>query len=145
MLPSRRFWSSHLPATRSPSTGRCGATIVDVTDGTDGTIAHAQLDFGTGRVQLSDPAPSFALVAPNGGREVNHSYATYTPDVDGVFARALASGATPFEERATFDTGDRFGAVLDPFGHRWAILTRVEDVDPADAKRWVAEWVAHNA
>ncbi|GAA4392722.1 VOC family protein [Tsukamurella soli] len=121
-----------------------GAAVIDVTDGPDGTVAHAELDFGTGRLQLSDPAPSFSLVKPDGSKDVNHSYAIYVPDVDATFARAVEHGATPFEEPATFVTGDRFGAVLDPFGHRWAILTRVEDVDPAEAKRRVDEWVAQN-
>jgi hypothetical protein len=26
--------------------------------------------------------------------------------------------------------GDRFGSVADPFGHRWAIATHIEDVSP---------------
>ncbi len=121
-----------------------GATVVDVTHGADGTVAHAELDFGTGRLQLSDPAEAFGLVAPGGSSVVNHSYVLYVPDVDAVFAAAVARGATKFEEPSTFVTGDRFGAVLDPFGHRWAILTRVEDVNPAEAKRRVDEWVAQN-
>nr|WP_041407020.1 VOC family protein [Segniliparus rotundus] len=122
-----------------------GATVVDITGNPDGTVAHAELDFGAGRLQLSDPAPSHDLAAPDGGREVNHSYAIYVPDADAVFARAVASGAAPFAEPSTFVTGDRFAALLDPFGHRWAVMTRVEDVDPAEAKRRIDEWVAHNA
>ena len=39
-------------------------------------------------------------------------------------------------------TGDRFGAILDPFGHRWAIMTRVEDVSPEEAQHRVEEWLA---
>ena len=55
---------------------------------------------------------------------------------------AVAAGASPFEEPSTFVTGDRFGSLLDPFGHRWAILTRVEDVSPEEAERRVNEWMA---
>ena len=54
----------------------------------------------------------------------------------------MDAGATPFEEPSTFVTGDRFGSLLDPFGHRWAILTKVEDVDPAEAERRVNAWLA---
>ncbi|MDF0532211.1 VOC family protein [Tsukamurella sp. 8F] len=122
-----------------------GASVIDITDGPAGTVAHAELDFGTGRLQLSDPAPSFSLVPPDGTTAVNHSYAIYVPDVDAVFAKAVEHGAKGFEEPSTFVTGDRFGAVLDPFGHRWAILTRVEDVDPVEAKRRVDEWVEQNS
>lgn len=119
-----------------------GATVVSRNDGPDGTVAHAELDFGTGRLQLSDPAPSMGLIAPDGTNQVNHSYVLYCADVDATWRAAVAAGATPFEEPATFVTGDRFGAVLDPFGHRWAIMTRVEDVSPEEAQHRVEEWLA---
>ena len=32
-----------------------GAELVDRMDGPNGTVAHAELDFGDGRLQLSDP------------------------------------------------------------------------------------------
>jgi hypothetical protein len=41
-------------------------------------------------------------------------------------------------------TGDRYGTVIDPFGHRWAILTKVEDVSREEADRRVKEWLASN-
>lgn len=119
-----------------------GARQVSRNDGPDGTVAHAELDFGTGRLQLADPAPAMGLIAPDGTNQVNHSYVLYCHDVDTVWHAAVAAGATPFEEPSTFVTGDRFGALLDPFGHRWAILTRVEDVSPEEAERRVNEWLA---
>ncbi|WP_427015753.1 VOC family protein [Pseudarthrobacter sp. P1] len=119
-----------------------GATLVGKTDGPDGRIAHAELDFGNGRLQLSDPVPSMGLLPPDGTNAVNHSYVFYCTDVDAVWRAAVDAGATAFEEPSTFVTGDRFGALLDPFGHRWAIMTRVEDVDPAEAQRRIDEWLA---
>ncbi|WP_026556251.1 VOC family protein [Arthrobacter sp. 35W] len=119
-----------------------GATLVGRTDGPEGTVAHAELDFGNGRLQLSDPVPSMGLLPPDGTNAVNHSYVLYCTDVDAIWRAAVDAGATAFEEPSTFVTGDRFGAVLDPFGHRWAIMTRVEDVDPAEAQRRIDEWMA---
>jgi len=119
-----------------------GATVVTRNDLPDGRVAHAELDFGTGRLQLSDPMPDMKLVAPDGSEVVNHSYVLYCDDVDRVWAAAVAAGATAFEEPSTFVTGDRFAAVLDPFGHRWAILTKVEDVPADEAQRRVDEWLA---
>ncbi|HWL43785.1 MAG TPA: VOC family protein [Ilumatobacter sp.] len=119
-----------------------GATEVSRNELPDGTVPHAELQFPYGRVQLGDPAPSMGLVAPDGTNAVNHSYVLYCDDVDAVWQAAVDAGATPSEEPSTFVTGDRFGAVLDPFGHRWAILTRVEDVDPAEAARRVDAWLA---
>ena len=122
-----------------------GARMVSRNDLPDGTVAHAELEFAHGRIQISDPTPSMGLIAPDGSNQVNHSYVLYCDDVDAVWRAAVDAGATPFEEPSTFVTGDRFGAVLDPFGHRWAILTRVEDVDPEEASRRVDAWRADQA
>jgi PhnB protein len=121
-----------------------GATVVSVMDGPDGTVAHAELDLGHGRLQLSDPNPRFGLVAPDGGPAVTHSTCLYCPDVDAVVARAVERGATLREAVSTFVTGDRFGSVVDPFGQRWAVMTRGEDVSKEEADRRLAAWGAEN-
>ena len=121
-----------------------GATVVDVMDGPDGTVAHAELDFGHGRLQLSDPNPKFDLVAAPAGTAVSHSTCLYCPDVDAVVARAVERGAVLREEVSTFVTGDRFGSIVDPFGQRWAVMTRVEDVSKEEADRRLAEWASQN-
>ena len=121
-----------------------GATVVDVMDGPDGTVAHAELDFGHGRLQLSDPNPAFDLVAAPGGTAVSHSTCLYCPDVDAVVARAKDRGAVVREEVSTFVTGDRFGSIVDPFGQRWAVMTRVEDVSPEESERRLAAWASEN-
>ncbi|MCQ4121112.1 VOC family protein [Rhodococcus tibetensis] len=119
-----------------------GATVVQRMDGNDGSVMHAELDFGNGRIQLSDPMPTMGLQAPDGTNTVNHSYVLYCEDVDATFRRAVERGANVFEEPSTFVTGDRFGSLLDPFGHRWAIMTRVENVSDEEAQRRVEEWAA---
>jgi uncharacterized glyoxalase superfamily protein PhnB len=121
-----------------------GATLVSRMDGPDGTIPHAELDFGTGRLQLGDPADAYGLVAPTGHVEdkVSGSTCIYVADVDAVFAAAVERGATVREKPATFVTGDRFASIYDPFGHRWAVMTRVEDVSAEEAERRLAEWAA---
>lgn len=120
-----------------------GARLVGRTDAPDGSVAHAELDFGNGRLQLGDANPAFGLAVPTGETDaVTHSLCLYCEDVDAVVARALAAGATVREEVSTFVTGDRFGSVLDPFGQRWAIMTRVEDVSEEEAQRRVDEWMA---
>ncbi len=117
-----------------------GANVIERMDGPDGTVMHAELDFGSGRMQLSDPNPEMALRAPAGTTEVDHSYVLYCADVDAVFGRAVTLGARVFEEPSTFVTGDRFASLLDPFGHRWAVMTRVEDVPADEAKRRLDAW-----
>jgi len=95
-------------------------------------------------VQLSDPNEQYGLVAPTGQVEdkVSGSTCIYVPDVDAVFEKAVERGATVREKPATFVTGDRFASIYDPFGHRWAVMTRVEDVSPEEAERRLSEWGA---
>ena len=118
-----------------------GATVAGRMDGPDGTVMHAELDLGDGRLQLSDPNEQYGLAAPvRDGDTVSGSTCIYVPDVDAVFEKAVAHGATVREKPATFVTGDRFASIYDPFGHRWAVMTRVEDVGPEEAERRLAEW-----
>jgi hypothetical protein len=37
--------------------------------------------------------------------------------------------------------GDRFGKVIDPFGHSWSIAQHVEDVPPAEMGPRMQEWM----
>ena len=123
-----------------------GATLVSRMDGPEGTVMHAELDFGLGRLQLGDPSEAYGLVAPRRAEDTSSSWTCiYVADVDAVFAAAVERGATVREKPATFVTGDRFASIYDPFGHRWAIMTKVEDVSPAEAERRLAEWAASGA
>lgn len=119
-----------------------GATVVSRMDGPDGAVVHAELDLGLGRLQLGDPNDAYGLTAPSRQAEdrVSSSTCIYVADVDAVFAHAVERGATVREQPATFVTGDRFASVHDPFGHRWAIMTKVEDVSPGEQERRLAEW-----
>lgn len=121
-----------------------GATVDDVTRFGD-SVAHAELDFGHGRMTLSDPLEEYGLVPGDPERGVSYSLALYVPDVDGTVERAVQRGATLREPVSTFVSGDRFGSLLDPFGVRWSIMTRVEDLSPEESRRRVAQWAAAQA
>lgn len=118
-----------------------GARVVDVTE-MGGVVAHAELDFGNGHLQLGEPTAAFHLVAPPDGDEACYSIGLYCPDVDDVVARAVAAGATVREPATDFVSGDRFASIRDPYGVRWSVLTRVEDLSEEESARRVAEWAA---
>ena len=50
-------------------------------------------------------------------------------DVDAVYARAVAVGATALYEPADQAHGARHGTLVDPFGHRWMLSQQLEQVD----------------
>ena len=120
------------------------AELIEKMDAPDGKIAHAEMDFGSGRLQLSDPNEQYGLQAPARGDTVTHSMVLYCPDVDDVVDRAKRAGATIREDVHTFVTGDRFASIVDPFGQRWAVMTRVEDVDAEERDRRLARWAKEN-
>lgn len=121
-----------------------GARVVDVTE-MDGVIVHAELDFGSGRLQLGEPNPDFGLVAPPTGDDDCYSLGLYCGDVDAVVERAVAAGAEVRESTTDFVSGDRFASIRDPFGIRWSIMTRVEDLSEEESGRRVAQWAASQA
>lgn len=118
-----------------------GARVVDVVE-MDGVVAHAELDFGSGRLQLGEPNPAYGLVPAPQGNDDCYSIGLYRENVDAILATAEAAGATVREPATTFVSGDRFASIRDPFGVRWSIMTRVEDISEDESVRRVAEWAA---
>jgi PhnB protein len=118
-----------------------GARVVDVTE-MGGVVVHADLDFGNGHLQLGEPMPDYGLVPAPAGDDDCYSMGVYCMDVDSTVERAVEAGATVREAPSDFVSGDRFASIRDPFGVRWSILSRVEDLSEDESARRVAEWAA---
>jgi len=101
----------------------------------DGSLGHADIRVEGAEIMLSDEWPDGGVFSPQtlGGSPV--TIHLYVRDVDAFAKRALAAGAT--EERAVADQpyGDRSGTLRDPFGHRWMVATRQEDVSKEEMER----------
>lgn len=100
-----------------------------------GRISHAEMRIGSSVLMLADENFQVGAKAPKsvGGTPV--MLFLYVDDVDKVFARAVAAGATVERPLENQFYGDRTGGVVDPFGHRWYLATHVEDVPPAELER----------
>ena len=82
---------------------------------TDGSVGHADVAIGDSHVMISDAEPEHPA-------RPSVSYA-YVTDVDGVYARASAAGASNLVPPEDRDWGDRVGGFTDPFENRWWIAT----------------------
>ena len=104
-----------------------------------GKVGHAEMRIGDSPFMLADEHPEVRAVAPpaTGGRYA--TFLIYVPDVDAVFERAIASGATEVRPVQLQFYGDRSGTLRDPFGHEWTLATHVEDVPPDEMKRRMQE------
>ncbi len=105
-----------------------GAQALSRAQGPDGKIWHAELLFGDSRLMLNEEMPEFGSLGPTsiGGTAVNLHL--YVEDADAVFNAAVAAGATATMPIDNAFWGDRYGKVLDPYGHDWAIATHKEDL-----------------
>jgi len=118
-----------------------GARPLGVTE-VGGVVVHAELDLGQGRLQLGEPTPEHHLVPAPAGEDDCYSLGLYCQDVDAVVARAEAAGAVVREPPTDFVSGDRYASVRDPFGVRWSLMTRVEDLSDEESARRVQEWAS---
>lgn len=108
--------------------------------GPDGKqVMHAELQMGDSMLMLSDEFPEMGGKSP---QALNGSPVTmfmYVEDVDKVFNRAVAAGAKATQPLKNMFWGDRYGTLTDPFGHRWALATHIEDVPPDELAQRAAK------
>jgi uncharacterized glyoxalase superfamily protein PhnB len=103
----------------------------------DGKLMHAQFTIGDSALMMADCFPEMGgpCRSPQelGGSTIVLNL--YGPDCDKVFNQAVAAGATVRMPLADMFWGDRYGQIVDPFGHVWAIGTHKEDLTPEEMER----------
>jgi PhnB protein len=101
----------------------------------DGRVRHAEIVIGDSPIMLTDEAPDFGMNSPQslGGSPV-HVF-LYVEDVDELFGRAIAAGATELMPVENSEDGDRRGGLTDPFGHVWYIGTHIEGISREELQK----------
>lgn len=97
--------------------------------GDDGRVGHAGFTIGGAEFMLSDEYLEIGVRSPASLGGTSFSIHLTVQDVDAVFARALAAGATAQSEPADQPHGARHGTLTDPYGHRWILSQEVEALD----------------
>jgi len=106
-------------------------------------IMHCELLLGDSRFFVVDEFPGAAWSPQSlGGTSV--TLHLYVEDVDALFERAVAGGADVILPVADQFWGDRYGMLRDPFGHRWSIASRLEDLSPKQLQARAAAWAEEN-
>lgn len=123
-----------------------GAVEMGRMPGPDGRIMHAQIQIGTSPVFLADDCsdwggPPSALALGNTPVCLH----LYVEDVDAVFGRAVAAGATVSMPVQDMFWGDRYGKLIDPFGHHWSLASHKEDLTPEQMRERSAAAFASGA
>jgi PhnB protein len=107
-----------------------------------GKLMHSELRIGDSIFSVSDPFEDFGLAAPRPGEPVSASILIYTEDVDALYDRAIAAGATEINRPSDQFHGDRAGSLKDPHGHRWMLATHTEDMSEEEMQRRTEEAMA---
>lgn len=104
-------------------TAAFGATEVRRLLAEDGKrIMHAHLHVNGASLMLHDEFPEFVDPAhADGGTPRGVTLHLQVDDADAWFGRAVAAGATSRMAPQDMFWGDRYGQLVDPFGHVWAI------------------------
>ncbi|WP_437501020.1 VOC family protein [Sorangium sp. So ce1099] len=101
----------------------------------DGRLGHAELSIGRARFYLADEYLELGAVSPETLGGTSASVVVYVEDVDALVAQAAAAGATVERPPQDLPFGDRMAWLRDPYGHRWAFASRIEDVSPEEMQR----------
>ncbi|MBO0743320.1 MAG: VOC family protein [Hyphomicrobiaceae bacterium] len=96
--------------------------------GRDGRLMHGSIAIGGGRVMLVDEMPECGALSPTSLKGTPVTVHLYVDDVDAVLARAVKAGATLRMPATDMFWGDRYGLIVDPFGHSWSVATRQRDM-----------------
>jgi PhnB protein len=93
-----------------------------------GKLIHVEMHLGDLTLMLADEFPEMSSFGP---KHLGGTYAAiylHVDDVDTVWERAIAAGATVERPLADVFWGERDGQIIDPFGHRWGLTQHLHDV-----------------
>ena len=104
-----------------------------------GKLMQVELHFGDSTVMLADEFPDMGVLSPlsiGGTATVLH---LVVEDVDAVWQRAVDAGAEIRQPLSDVFWGERYGQIVDPFGHRWGLAQHIRDVPHDEVVRAAAE------
>ena len=108
-----------------------GAKLLEQRKGPGGRTVHAEMQLGGRVFMLSDESAS----ARSRAGQTRVRLLVYVKDVDAAFRKALKVGASAELRPADMFWGDRYARIVDPFGHRWDLATRREEVSTVEIAR----------
>jgi uncharacterized glyoxalase superfamily protein PhnB len=111
----------------------------------DGRLMHAEMKVGDSVIMLADCFSEHGQKSPKELGVTTVILSLYVPDCDTFWNQAVAAGATVRFPLMDQFWGDRYGQLMDPFGHVWGVCTHKEDLTPEEMDRRAAQWAAKAA
>ena len=92
----------------------------------NGKIMNAQLKIGDSMVMLADEVPGTPMKSPISLGTSTVTLHIYTRNVDKLWGQATAAGARILMPLDNQFWGDRYGQIVDPFGHHWSLAEHIK-------------------
>lgn len=96
----------------------------------DGRLMHAEILLGDLLIMLADEFPEYCSGDPRPPKERGATMRLhlYVEDCDAAVKRMVDAGATSQMDPQDMFWGDRYGIVIDPFGHEWSFATHLKEL-----------------
>lgn len=106
-------------------------------------VMHAELQIGNSRIMVHDefPGEGYPKTPKNLGG-TSAKIHLYLEDVDSAYKKAVDAGAKDVMPPMDAFWGDRYGSLMDPFGHAWGLATHTKDMTPEEMEKAQQEWMA---
>jgi PhnB protein len=104
-----------------------------------GRIGHAEIRIGTTTIMLADEHPEIGFLSPLTLKGAHMQFFVAVADADAAVGRAIAAGGRLTKAVQNQFYGHRSGEITDPFGYRWTLSTKIEDVSDDEMQRRAAE------
>jgi PhnB protein len=103
--------------------------------GQQGKLMHAMIRIGDSAVMLVDEFPEMGALSPTSLKGSPVTIHLYVDNADAAVERAVKAGAKVTMPVADQFWGDRYGQLVDPFGHHWSVGTHVRDVSTEEMEQ----------
>ncbi|MYE82017.1 MAG: VOC family protein [Gammaproteobacteria bacterium] len=104
----------------------------------EGRIGHSEITIGGATIYLSDEFPDFGACSPQSLGGSSAALHIRVADADETARRLVAAGAEVLHEVAEQADGERRGTFLDPFGYRWMVGEKLEEVSKEELRSRVS-------
>jgi len=93
---------------------------------------HAEMRINGATVMLAETNDMMGCAGPKqiGGTPV--TLHLNVPDVDAAYQKAVDAGCEAAMPPSDMFWGDRYGRMVDPFGHNWSLATHTKDMTPEE-------------
>ena len=109
-------------------------------------LMHAAMRVGNSMLFLVDDFPEYCGGKSGTATALQGTPVTihrYVPDCDAAIKRAEDAGAKVMMPPMDMFWGDRYGVVVDPYGHKWSFATHQRDLTPAEMEAGMKEAFSH--